>query len=258
MTLEKILQTIKQFCEDNEVILFEGFADDNSNKVLWTNQDGFTEFLEFGTKIEPEVVSVFSTSFNLYKEIDYDEIASGNDLNNKKEIKEMYNWLKRRNGQISSVVIGFIREGIIYEFHKMNYEIDEKVEELKNLLLESTARKIESLRSKLNEKEIGELAKKLAAQEEYFKFHTRPNEIEKVLKKVLQESGLKPEDIGWSDSWGIKEKAKSVFEEEFLEEREKELIEKIRRLKGRQVTKIEMISRLGITKGMLDKYYFKA
>lgn len=104
---------------------------------------------------------------------------------------------------------------------------------------------------------VKKLSQALAHNENFF---LKKNDYEKLrhfLQDVLEKHRINESELGHYDKSLIISEAKSFFERKLLMKKENELIGEIRELKEKGESKIAIRSKLDLTQGMLNKYYYK-
>jgi len=49
MNLKEDINTLRKFCDQNKIPLFQGFIGDETNQVTWTESSNVSDFLELMT-----------------------------------------------------------------------------------------------------------------------------------------------------------------------------------------------------------------
>jgi len=164
--------------------------------------------------------------------------------------------LKSKEGDVQALTIQGISNNFAYIYFESDRHIQADLEELSLLIEESSQNSRKSKMYKLSEKKREQIAKDIASNFEFFATYTRPNELNTFCLKIIREHGYKKVDLGAADLWEIKKFSYTLYEEKFKLEHESYLKNKIAEFKINKLPKKEMVSRLGITKGMLDKFYY--
>lgn len=254
MTIKSILDKLNTLERKGDIVVFEGFTDEDCNKVTWTDKNirGYFKLLE---RINPVCIAYFLLDFDIEEEVTFDDLELINNNSNTRAGR-LYKSLKTRTGDLKTINISAITNGFSFDLFRQDDKLIEMTEELKILIQELREKEEEKKFKKITIQDRAKIADQIASSYDYFKNITRPQEIDKLINKVLLEYGIEISEIDYRTRWDLKDRVSSKFDKKYKEKHEKDIIETIRSYKEAGMSKNEMISRLGITKGILDKYYY--
>jgi len=255
MKIKSIFDKLNKFGEKNNIDVFEGFVQGEGNTVVWTDDSKVEEFLNFLRKIGVKGVFYFILDFQFEEEFEdlEDEFIEGK---GSRQVKSLISKLKNRNGDLKSINICGVSEGVSFEYFKSDETIVDQVDNLKTSLKEWRQKKYQEQFTKVNIQTRSKIAHQVASDYEYFRNITRPKNVDKILEKFLQGFDLSLNKLDFSTRRDIRDRIESLFEKKYKPEHEKKLINMIREYKSQGMTKKEMVAKLKITQGILDKYYY--
>lgn len=255
MKMEDILTHLDNYSNKHDVVVFEGFIDGHSNKVVWADTSKVKDYFKLLEKVNVDCIAYFSLDFEIDEDLDNSDIQLILKKPNSKAAR-LYKKLKAKEGILKTINISGIANGFSYDFFKLDDDLSSEIDELKFLLQELTQKEEEEKYKKLAIQARSEIADKVASNYEYFKNITRPSEIEKLINKALEEYGIEMNELDFRTQWDLKDRIKAKFEKKYKDEHEEEIIKVIKTYKDKKMSKNEIRARLGITKGTLDKYYY--
>lgn len=262
MTLEEIFEIGNNWINDkSKDKLFAVIGEKTSSRVICnTEKTTIEEFLEVGNK---NGVTIFLISKSIFDKDEVTEEIEISELENskKKRVETQLKKLKKFENKIDFLCFSYVLDGLIYEYGLVAdwfVEIEEIKTKIEEITEDDEVRELRTKKEKsLPKKRIKEISETLAKNEDFFK---RRNDYEKLglfLIDALEEHNLEESDMGWYDKTEIISKAKSFFERKLLKQKEVELVKQIAELKEKGTSKIAIRSKLDLTEGMLNKYYYK-
>lgn len=262
MKLESVFEDSKKWIENSSKELVLGTLTNNSSIVIsFDAQDSSLEkFLEFGCKsgVQNFIVSKFLfDKSNIVDKVNFEEIPESN----KKKIERQVKILDKYDGKIELLIYSFIVNSVVYEFG-VEWECGHEILDIEIIISENSEDELtRQLRIRkenvLSDKKVNELALILAEKENFFKSRSAHEKLNSLLLDVIEAKGINEDKVGRYDKSRIIAKAKALFDRKFLKEKEAELINQIDELKNKGLSKVAIKSKLGITEGTLNKYYYK-
>lgn len=260
--LEIIIDEIKLWIEKNEMVIFPGSTEDETLVVYQferlSNLD-WEEFLKIAKRLNVSLV-VIEKELNFLKTFHedlYNEICSDEDLDSR--LKEKYQNAFEHENELALVTLTFHYEQICYRFEiRADWYYDylltsRRIDDLDDVNPNSSLQLNERIH--LTEDEIEDFSRKIIAHEDFSLGKNRAQKrdvIKKILKKILppdyDETTLSYGRIIW--------RVDEIYESEIKPIHELEIKRKVLDLKAQGVKKVEIRSRLDISSGMVDRFYY--
>jgi hypothetical protein len=262
---------ISNFCEgenvQNRKVDFRNLND--SFAVIWKGDlDSYLEMIR-SDKIEVLYTDVFRVNYDLVKADIEDKNISKVD-EGYEELLSLLKDLKKIDGKEILTIIMAVSKGVriffqeyslfANEFFKLEEEITETIG-----VIESEKKSQPDFEYHLRRKAVKPYAIELAEHPDYHKAILRNSESDILLDSILEGKEWMPKDYHRNDEVGkiilkmdIRELASAHYKMIVEPKIDKERIEKIRKWKSTKMTKVEMASRLGISKDKLNSLYYLA
>lgn len=259
MKIEKIFETGKEWIKKNSKDMLYGIIGENALSRIICNieETSIIEFLEIGSKNGVKVFLVSKSVFDedeITEEIDLSDLESSK----KRKVETQMKKLEKYKNKIEFLSFSYVLDGVIYEYGKVAEWIFE-IEVVKTEIEKIT--KAEQLNfnneKSLPKKKIKELSELLARHEDFFKRKNDNKKLGLFLLDILEEQNVDEDDMGWYDKVDIISKARLYFDRKLLKEKEMELVRQVKELKENGSSKVAIRSKLDLTEGMLNKYYYK-
>ncbi len=214
------------------------------------------DFLNLGKKHEAKIFIIHKGVFKsqeILDELGIDETESSVKVKN--QIKN----LKKYESRIEFLSLSWISESIIFEYASISDWVDE-IDVIKNKIIDANSDEDIGY-SRLKEKslpqaKVKEIGKLVAKHPDFFTNQYNQERLGTILSEVLEQKEIKENTLGYFDRSVIQSEARAYFDKYLIKEKEKEMIEKIAELKSEGLPKVAIRSKLGITEGMLNKYYY--
>jgi hypothetical protein len=260
--LEIIIDEIKLWIEKNEMVIFPGSTEDETLVVYQferlSNLD-WEEFLKIAKRLNVSLV-VIEKELNFLKTFHedlYNEICSDEDLDSR--LKEKYQNAFEHENELALVILNFHYEQICYRFEiRADWYYDylltsRRIDDLDDVNPNSSLQLNERIH--LTEDEIEDFSRKIIGHEDFALGKNRAQKrdvIKKILKKILP-----PDYDETTMSYGrIIWRVDEIYESEIKPIHELEIKRKVLDLKAQGVKKVEIRSRLDISSGMVDRFYY--
>ncbi len=217
------------------------------------------EFLNLGKKNEAKIFilhkSIFSVD-SVLEEIGIDEEESNSKTTT--QIKK----LKKYEGQVEFFSIVWMDSNVVFEYAGTADWLDD-IEEIKTKINEANEEDgnvpLRFVKEKeLPQSKVKELSKLVAEHPDFFINQAQYNQgkLKSILSEILIHKEINENTIGYFDQSNILSGAKAYFDKNLLQDKEKEMTEKIEKMKEQGLSKIAIRSKLGISEGMLNRYYY--
>jgi hypothetical protein len=260
--LEIIIEEVEKWIEKNEMVIFFGSTEDETLVVYeferHSNSD-WEEFLKIAKRLNVKLV-VIQKDFNFLKtfhEEFFKDICSDEELDSR--FKQKYQNALEHENELVLVTLTFHYEQICYRFEiKADWYGDyllasTKLDDLDDINPNSSLQLNE--RNQLTEEDIEGFSRKIIGHEDFTLGKNRAQKrdvIKKILKKILppdyDESTMSFGRIIW--------RVDEIYESEIKPIQELEIKRKVLELKAQGVKKVEIRSRLNISLGMVDRFYY--
>lgn len=251
--LKETLSKIETWCSQNDISIFYGSIDKNkATKVNWerSGKDDWEKYLNVLKKAGSGILTVTITRNELpVMEDMIDDYITGLEEDEKQEFESALSVIKKNNGQIAYFKLTFFECSISYSYQEEADWIDKYKMVLEAYMFDDDDNELEE--EELSEKEIEEWARKVILDEQYL------NEKNRYKRNNIARSFLQSD--GFMDTHGLYEiadKAEAIFQSEIQPAREALVQKQVLELKAEGVKKIEIASRLKISRDTVNKYYF--
>lgn len=251
-------EKVIKFCIDNDIAVFFGTVDENvATEVSWSGSSNseVEKYLATIKKTETQILIIDirvneidenDGEINQYQESLVDE-------NLKKEFEDALKIVKKTKGHLFEFTMCFFHNNVCYSYHDSSEWIDDY-----EIVLSSTGNTNDddelpnSNPQRLNEDKIEELARELISNEKYITAKTPTQRSE------IADGLLKPEDLGEHsfNKYSITRRAERLYETEIRPKLDEEIKKKILELKSKNIKKVEIASKLNISLGMVNKFYY--
>lgn len=259
MNIEETIKKIEDWLQENNLDMLHGIteAKNSANVLCDANLTSIEEFLNLGKKNGSKIFimhrSIFESKYLL------DELGVDENESNAK-VKSQIKSLKKYEGQPDFFSISWISENTLFEYAG-TAEWAHEIDEIKNRIIEENDNEPNGYPRKIREKslpqsKIEEIAKLVAKHPDFFINQYNQDRIWTILSEILEQKEIKESVLGFFDKNRIQSEARSYFDKYLIKDKEKELIEKIAELKDQGLAKVAIRSKLGISPGMLNKYYY--
>lgn len=259
MKIEETIDKIEEWVKSNNLDLIYGIAETKSSTTVLfdTNQTEIEKYLALGKKNGAEIIIQHVSTFQsdeILEELGIDE----NESNSK--VKAQIKKLKTYQDKAEFLSVAWLKDSVVYEYAGTADWVDE-IDEIKNKIIEvneetGTLSYRAMKQKEMPQKKVKEIGKLVAKHDDYFTNQYNQDRLGSILMEALETLEIKETALGFFDRNRIMSEARTYFDRYLLKEKEKELIEKIAELKGEGLPKVAIRSKLGITEGMLNKYYY--
>lgn len=251
MVIDKQIEEIKLWANQNEILIIEGELQDENLSIVNIELDSFKEVTK---KIQTKIIVCYilnldKTTFKLF-ESNVEEI-------DKERINELFKGLLPYENKLLGFSLYIFTDGIAYRFASY-------VEETSNFIQVQKAvnrhiEKVQGNEGEMNFRELpqekaNQLGKQLAENENYPKLKSRSHREQLGLELFNDDF----KELRVHPNYGISivvSVAENYYETTIKPIKEKELKEKIKHLKSKNYTKVQICSELSISKDTLNKYY---
>lgn len=251
--MQPINEILSQWCQSKNLSMLNGQVNGTkSTNIFNCSNDDLFDFLEVGFQNDIKHIiydyDVFEIDSELEDYIDSDDP----EITKEKLIDNYFKEYTQYEDHVCKANIFWTKEGVTYLYQFAEDWYIKFIEEM-----ESISEKGDELMGELRAPQLPadvqkKLVEKLASSDDFFANHTRPNNFNYVLNKVVEEEKINIDNYSISELH-LKLACEDLFNRKYKNRKENEFGEKIRELKSENITKKEIISRLGITEGLYDK-----
>jgi hypothetical protein len=256
--LKDITDKAIKFLNENDIAVFFGSIDENIlTEVSWTENKGINidNFLATVKKTDAKII-VVDISYNDIDEDLSDFKESLEDEELIKEFEDAISIVRKTKGQIVDFTLSFFHNNVCYSYYDSAEWFDE-YEIINDFICandeeDEVPPKRELQPERLGDDKIEELARKIISIEKYI------NAKNPLQRSEIADSFIKQENLGKDlyNIYTIKRKAESLFETEIRPKQEEEIKKKVLELKSQNFKKVEIASKLNISSGMVNKFYY--
>lgn len=255
------IASTKKWCKDNNVSIFFGTPDKNNiTEVSWdSEEDGDLDRYLAAFKNTAGKILIMNIVEN---DIDPDDEEISNyqetlEDEEKEEFNDALKVIKKNKGQIVSYELFFFYNNVSYEFVEYAdwdddyytvldaYDVSEYDNDTEG------DDEDEHKEARLGEDKIEELAKQLTSNQKYIDAKN-PVQRGEIIEGLLKQENV----MEFYNVYRVKRKADAIYESEIKPKQEEEIKKKILELKGKNLKKVEIASKLGISSGMVNKFYY--
>lgn len=262
MTLEEIADLGIDWLKKNELTIFYGFIDiENTTRAICDTEElSISEFLKIG---KTNNIGIFTVTKSAFKKEEVSQSIEVEELDSvkSKKLNTQLNKLAKFDNKLDYLSFAFILQNVVYSYSlaaKWSDDIEDIKLKIKDILEDDDLKAYREKREKtLPRAKVKTLGAKLAKKEEFFKKRHDYERLGLLILDLLEEHQMDEEELGWNGKTEIISEAKSFFERKLLKKKEMELIKEIATMKDQGMSKIAIRSKLEITEGMLNKYYYK-
>jgi hypothetical protein len=258
-TLKNSVEKIVKFCNDNGISIFYGTVDENvSNEASWDESEinNLGKYLETIKKTETKII-ILDIGINEIEEEDFesfeDSLKDNDDEELVKDFENSIKIVKDTNGYVFEFTISYFYHNVSYSLNTRADWFDHYEEMYDNIFSSDYEDPYEYDLNKLSDERVEEIARKILSDVNYLNSKNNQQRYQIAESIVKQEEH---EEIDYRNMSYIRRKAEFIFENEIKPIQENELKNKILELKKKNLKKIEITSKLGITMATLNKYYF--
>jgi len=270
--IRKTLISIENWCKDNEISIFYGSINNNTfTKVEWTKttENAWKEYLLTLIKTSSKliIIDIIPNDIDKHKR----EIRTYKEAIENEELQVFENALSVLNntiGEIANLKLNYFHDNVCYgytqiaewndqyltvqvAFQNKNEEIVNKTQYILSKLKEFNDDTVSPTLEKLSEERIEELARKITSLENYI---TEKNPVQRT---EIANSVLKHELFSeYSNIWMVRNRADNIYETEIRPMLEEKIRKKVLELKLKGLKKVEISSKLNISPGMVNRFYY--
>lgn len=250
--LKELLEKVENWCAQNIVSIFYGEIDDNKTTEVSWNQRGNSDWKSYlqvlkdtGSKVlvieieKNELNGLDDDRSNYLETLDEDE---------KKNYHSALATIKKTKGQIASLIFYFFVNNTCYQY----YEFAEWMNKYNTISEAYDFDDDDGIgNNNLSENEIDKIARKIVADKKYQEAKDR------FSRRAISDTLILKDDIeNLYDTISISRKAEEIFNEEIKPQIETAFREKVLNLKAKGLKKVEIASKLKITRDAVNKYYY--
>ncbi len=262
MNLKDKIIKIESHCNSNSISLFRGtFDDTNFSIVNWETfsqtekQNDLDKYLQSTTIVGSKILVLY-TEENDFDFHELEKIIKDSDEEEKEVLLKSFEIVKNNKDDVPFFELAFFYNNICFRFSELsdwmnnfieirdfvNNYYDDKNEDYQDNFSEL----IDYNSNQMSDEEIEKLARELVYSEEYLKAETYNERHALVLKTTGSFYNRKLLD----------KKCNEIYRNEIVAKQEEELRLKVIDLKKQGLKKVEIASKLGISAGRVNKYFY--
>lgn len=258
--LRELLTSIETWCQANEVALFHGnLGDVAGTEVTWdsSSDSDWEKYLACAKQSRTSIVVVSS----LLNDIDtqseevvaYRDSLDDGDL---EPFREAAMNLERRAGYVVYLKLAFFHEDVCYIYTHSSGWIDDYLwveEAFREGEQDEEDDEDESTEGpdRPSKQEIVNYARTIAWSEAYIAAKN-PIKRKEIVESMMEENGITDHVV----LWALTRKAEGLFEVEVRPVEEEKIKRSVLALKAQGLKKVEIASKLNISGGMVNKFYY--
>jgi DNA invertase Pin-like site-specific DNA recombinase len=254
--LLNIITSIQDWCKENEICVFYGTLEEkNTSEVSWTktSDTDWEQYLKVLQKSGTKIIIINTTINDI--DLNDDDVISYKDFLEEDEIQEYdvaAKTIENTKGQIAYFQLTFIIENVCYNYSEFTDWVNDYFIVIEAFSDDDTKERNSPITDRLTEEEIEKIARIITSNERYL--NTYNSALRSEVAKVL----LRQEYQGRNgiDIYKLERRIETIFEIEIRPKKEKEIKNKVLDLKEKNYKKVEIASTLGISSGMVNKYYY--
>jgi hypothetical protein len=253
--LKDTLDKIEGWCSQNNVSIFYGEIDENkATEVNWMPSDN-SDWEKYLTVLKNAESRILTLTVRKNEFDDADEEISDYletlDDDEKKDYNSAIATIKKNKGQIAYFKLTFFNNNISYQYQQQSDWIGEYQTVYETYAFDDDDDDNEIDENRLSDAEVEKAARKIISDKKYLEAKDR-FERSRIANTLMRKDDIK----NLHDTHGISGKAEEIFEAEIKPQQEAALRKQILDLKVKGLKKNEIRSKLKISSGVLDKYYF--
>lgn len=256
--LPETLSLIEKWCNANGVFVFYGSVEKTFfTKVSWdvkfmNDWEKFLQFIKI-TSTPILIVDIITNNLDINDENikDYREGLEDDELNDfEKSIKVV----KKNQGFIAYYELSFISDNVCYSYTHLTDWVDDfliiqsVIENDENEIDSKTPRLPKPI--KLVDEQVESIARKVTSDEKYLNANT-PLVRSEIAKMIIEQEGI----TDFFNKYNVRRRVELIYETEIRPTLEKKIRENVLDLKLKGFKKVQIASKLGISSGMVDKFY---
>ncbi len=253
--LKDTLDKIEGWCSQNNVSIFYGEIDENkATEVNWMSSDNsdWEKYLNVLKNTEPRILTV-TVGKNEFDDTDEEisDYLETLDDDEQKEYNSALSTVKKSKGQIAYYILTFFYDNISYQYRQQSEWIEEYQTVYEAYAFDDDDEDDEIDEDRLTDDEIEEVARELIADKKYLSAKDR-FERSRIVHTLSQKDGVEK----FHDTYRISSKAEEIFEAEIKPQQEAAIRKQILDLKAKGLKKVEISSKLKISRDAVNKYYY--
>ena len=253
--LKGILDKIEGWCSQNDISIFYGEIDENkATEVTWMspNNSDWEKYLNVLKNIESKILilTIRKNDFDDTDEQIYDYLETL-EVDEQKDYKSALATIKKNKGQIAYFILTFFNGNVSYRYQQQSEWIDEYQTVYEAYGFDDDDDDNEIDEDRLTEDEIEEAARKIISDKKYLEAKDR-FERSRIANTLTSKDSIE----NLNDTYRISGKAEEIFETEIKPQQEAALRKQILELKAKGLKKVEISSKLKISSGVVNKYYY--
>jgi hypothetical protein len=269
--LLSVIEVINNWCKSNDIICFKGIAEEDFLMSYYNyskeSNDEWIDFLEIAKKLKVNIVVIEKVINNIktLHENDFEIILNEEDLN--PYLKKKYENALEHEDEIALIKLTFNYNDICYRFIiNSEWYIDYSLaltlfENSDEVDINSSSDNVNSIfpkelyQKRLSEKEIEDYSRNIILREDFIINAKSKNSRENFSKKALKEILGDDYNESFYFYYPVVRNIEALFEIEIKPIIELEIKTKVLELKKQGYKKVEIRSKLDISRGLVDRFY---
>jgi hypothetical protein len=271
--LLSVIEEINNWCKKNNIICFKGFAEEGFSEEDFLlpyynydkeSNDEWIDFLEIAKKLKVNII-VIAKAINTIKTLYRDEfeiILENENLSS--FLKKKYENAIEHDNEIAQIKLTFNYDDICYRFiinsewysdYQLALAEIENTDDIESSSNDDHNNSQEIYQKRLSEIKIEEYSRKIISHEDFIinanSRNNRENYSKKVLKEILGDEYIDSYYIYFP----VFRSVEALFETEIKPKIELEIKNKVLELKKQGFKKVEIHSKLDISRSMVDRFF---
>jgi hypothetical protein len=259
VNLNEKIAKIEEFCSTNNISLFKGSVPETDIVVVqWYDsfQNDLDKFLDSAKSVDSKIIVLY-TEINDFDLNEVSKIIQDLEEEERDELKNSFEVVKDKKGETPFFELVFFHNNICFKFSELLEWMDdflsikqilEEHEDVENDVVFSSNRE---RRKELSEGDIDSIARELVFSDEYLNAQSY-KERHAIMLKMFQKKSF----ISFYDRTIVERKCIEIYRNEVVSKREEEERLKVIELKKQGLKKVEIASKLGISAGKVNKYFY--
>jgi hypothetical protein len=266
-----IIEDVNNWCKSNDIICFKGSSEEDflMPYYIYNNKsnDEWIDFLEIAKKLKVNIIvieKVINIIKNLYED-DFEIILEEEELN--PFFKKKYENALEHNDELAQIKLTFNYNDICYRFlinsewyidYNLALSVIENLDKVDGGSPNDYENSIPSqgiYQNRLSEKEIEDYSRNIILQEDFIDNAKNRNSREKFSKRVLKEILGDDYYESFYFYYPVIRSVEALFEIEIKPKIELDIKAKVLELKKQGCKKVEIRSKLDISRGLVDRFF---
>jgi hypothetical protein len=255
--LLEIKKGIEKYCKDNNIAIFYGGVEaENTPSVEWEadNSEDWKSYLDVSKQLNIKVLCLESSINNIEENETILTYYNSLEEDEKRDYNKALDIMKKTKGHVAIVSMSYFFDGVRYYFEQEAEWANAHVQVLEAYkYIPDDGDESDGDDKRLSEAEVNKFARMIIEEENYIKAKARDRH--EIAREILQEKSAEY-NLSEMGVFDVCWRAKKLFEKEMQPKLDKELEKTIKDLKSKGNSKAAVKGQLGITEGILNKFWY--